>query len=88
MLPREHVRLFELAYQDGDLFAARELYFRLLPTLSLIEGGGKYTQFVKAGCELTGHPVGPPRQPLLPATPGEIERLKHSFREPAVRCTR
>ena len=79
VLPKEHVRLFELAFQDGDLFAARQLYYRLLPALSLMEGGGKYTQFVKAGCELTGHPVGPPRRPLLPATLEEAEILKETL---------
>ena len=29
-----------------------------------MEGGGKYTQYVKAACELMGHDVGPPRPPL------------------------
>ncbi len=82
VLPQEHVRLFELAFQKGDFFAARQFYFRMLPTLSLMEGGGKYTQFVKAGCELTGHPVGPPRRPLLPATPEEIESLKQLLDTP------
>ena len=81
VLPKEHVRLFELAFQEKDLFAARDLYYRLLPTLSLMEGRGKYTQFVKAGCHLTGHPVGPPRRPLLPASPEEIEKLKETLSE-------
>jgi len=81
ILPKEHVRLFELAFQEANVFAARELYLRLLPTLSLMEGGGKYTQFVKAGCELTRHPVGPPRRPLLPATPEENNRLKEALSE-------
>ena len=79
VLPKEHVRLFELAVQDGDVLAARQLYYRLLPALSLMESRGKYTQFVKAGCELTGHPVGPPRRPLLPATLEEAEILKETL---------
>ncbi|TWT79141.1 4-hydroxy-tetrahydrodipicolinate synthase [Planctomycetes bacterium CA13] len=76
VVPREHVRLFELASEEGGFVSAREYYFRMLPVLSLIEGGGKYTQFVKAGCELTGHPVGPPRRPLQPASSAEIESLR------------
>ena len=73
--PKQHVKLFRLAVREGDIPAARELYYKLLPVLSMMEGG-KYTQFVKAGCKLAGHPVGPPRRPLLPATPDEVARLK------------
>jgi len=80
VLPSEHVQLFDLAVTQSDLFAARELYYRLLPVLSLMEGGGKYTQFVKAGCGLAGHPVGPPRQPLLPATAEEVATLRHTLK--------
>jgi 4-hydroxy-tetrahydrodipicolinate synthase len=79
VLPAEHVELYELAVTQKDLFAARELYYRLLPVLALMEGGGKYTQLVKAGCELMGHPVGPPRQPLLPPDAEEIAALKEAL---------
>jgi len=79
VLPKAHAELYELAVTQKDLFAARELYYRLLPVLALMEGGGKYTQFVKAGCELMGHPVGPPRQPLLPPDAGEIEALNRAL---------
>ncbi len=75
LLPKEHVQLFELACEEGDGHAAEKLYHRLLPILSLMEGEGKYTQFVKAGCALVGHPVGPPRRPLLPAAAEDIRRL-------------
>ena len=80
VLPKEHVELFELAVRKQDFNAARKLYYQLLPTLSLMEGGGKYTQFVKAGCELTGHPVGPPRRPLRPPDAEELARLRESLR--------
>ena len=76
VLPKAHVRLYELAAVARDYATARELYFRMLPTLSLMEGGGKYTQLVKAGCGLTGHPVGPPRRPLGPATSDELAQLR------------
>lgn len=79
VLPKAHVELFDLAVGQQDFPAARQLYYRLLPTLALMEGGGKYTQFVKAGCELTGHPVGPPRRPLLPATGDEVARLRQAL---------
>jgi len=76
VLPKEHVKLFQLAHREANVAAARQLFYKLLPALSLFENSGKYTQFVKAGCELTGHPVGPPRQPLLLASPSEIEQLR------------
>jgi len=75
VLPKEHVQLFDLACQEAAQGAAEQLYHRLLPVLSLMENEGKYTQFVKAGCALVGHPVGPPRRPLLPAAAEEIRRL-------------
>jgi 4-hydroxy-tetrahydrodipicolinate synthase len=75
VLPQEHVQLFDLACREATPGAAEQLYDRLLPLLSMMEDEGKYTQFVKAGCELTGRPVGPPRRPLLPPTAEDIRRL-------------
>jgi len=79
LLPKEHVQLFERACEEGDGHAAENLYHRLLPILSMMEDEGKYTQFVKAGCALVGHPVGPPRRPLLPPNHEEIGRLQHEL---------
>jgi len=73
VLPESHVSLYNLAVVKKDYPAARKLFFRMLPTLELMEGRGKYTQFVKAACGLAGHPVGPPRRPLL--IPSAAERL-------------
>lgn len=81
VLPGGHVELYRLAVEQGDFAAARTHYYRMLPLLSLMEAGGKYTQYVKAGCELTGHPVGPPRRPLLPPTDEETARLRETLRE-------
>lgn len=80
VLPREHVQLFELACEREDQPAAERLYTRLLPVLSMLEDEGKYTQMVKAGCALAGHPVGPPRRPLLPPLPEDIRRLRRKLR--------
>lgn len=79
VLPRSHARLFELAVKERDFEQARTLYFQMLPTLGLMEGEGKYTQYVKAACGLMGHPVGPPRRPLRPATKAECARLKKAL---------
>jgi len=78
-LPKTHVKLFELAVNERDFIAARELYYKLLPVLAALEAGGKYIQFVKACCGLMGHPVGPPRRPLMPASPDEIAELKKAL---------
>jgi 4-hydroxy-tetrahydrodipicolinate synthase len=74
-LPAAHAKLFELAVVQRDFEAARVFAARMLPVLRLLESG-KYTQLVKNGCGLTGNPVGPPRQPLLPVTAEESAVLK------------
>lgn len=84
VLPRSHVRLYELTVQKPDKadFAyarAREYFYQMLPILELMEESGKYTQFVKAACGLLRHPVGPPRQPLRPATTRECDRLREAL---------
>lgn len=81
VLPQSHVKLYELASAKQDYSAARKLFFRMLPTLELMEGGGKYTQFVKAGCRLMSHDVGPPRRPLLQATPAECAQLRLALKQ-------
>lgn len=80
VLPKEHVQLYELACEAEDFVAAKQLYDRMLPVLSMMEDDGKYTQFVKAGCAAVGHPIGPPRKPLLPPTAEETQRLQCKIR--------
>jgi len=76
IIPKEHVRLYELAVEEKNIEKAVELFYKIQPILSFIEGGGKYTQLVKAGCELIGHPVGEPRRPLAPACKEDVSDLK------------
>ena len=47
VVPRSHVELYRLMAEKRDYAAARKLYFQMLPLLGLMEGGGKYTQWVK-----------------------------------------
>ena len=79
VIPELHVELYDLAAVKQDIPAAKDVHYRMLPLMALMEGGGKYTQFVKAGCGLIGHPVGPPRQPLLPPTMEELATLKETI---------
>jgi 4-hydroxy-tetrahydrodipicolinate synthase len=81
VLPASHVKLYKLATEKEDYVAARKLFFEMLPTLELMEGGGKYTQFVKAGCKLMGHDVGTPRRPLAAATALECRQLRAALRQ-------
>jgi 4-hydroxy-tetrahydrodipicolinate synthase len=76
VLPKTHVELYSLASVQGDIPAARKFYYEIMGALQLIEGGGQYTQYVKAGCEIMGHPVGPPRGPLGPVSQAAYENLK------------
>ncbi len=81
VLPASHAKLYRLAVETKDYVAARKLFFEMLPTLELMEGGGKYTQFVKAGCKLMGHDVGAPRRPLAAATAAECRQLRAALRQ-------
>jgi 4-hydroxy-tetrahydrodipicolinate synthase len=76
VLPASHARLYELTVVKRDYVAARKLFFELLPTLELMEGGGKYTQWVKAACGLLGHDCGAPRRPLGAASKAECAQLR------------
>jgi 4-hydroxy-tetrahydrodipicolinate synthase len=82
-LPASHARLYELSVVRRNYAAARKLFFQMLPALELMEGGGKYTQWVKAACALMGHDCGPPRRPLRPATSAERARLRKALSQVA-----
>lgn len=83
VLPASHAQLYELAVVQQDYAAARELFFAMLPTLELMEGGGKYTQWVKAACGLMGHDCGAPRGPLGPASAAECAQLREALAQVA-----
>jgi 4-hydroxy-tetrahydrodipicolinate synthase len=72
VLPAAHVQLLT-AVASEDYATARECFYDMLPVLELMEGGGKYTQYVKAACQLMGHDVGSPRPPL--AVPNDAEMV-------------
>lgn len=75
VIPACHVKVYEFAMEQKDYAAARDLYASMLPLLELLENGGRYTSFVKAGCGLLGNDVGIPRQPLGQATQEQIIQL-------------
>jgi dihydrodipicolinate synthase/N-acetylneuraminate lyase len=79
ILAKPDPEYLSLTVLKNDYAAARKLFFRMLPTLELMAGSGKYTQFVKAACGLAGHPVGPPRRPLLIPTAAERALLRKAL---------
>ena len=81
VLPASHAKLYELTVVKKDYVAARKLFFEMLPTLELMEGGGKYTQWVKAACGLMGHDCGAPRRPLGAASKAECAQLRQAIRQ-------
>jgi 4-hydroxy-tetrahydrodipicolinate synthase len=65
IVPEQCVELHRLLIDDIDLPAARELWARLWPLCSFLEGQS-YSAAVKAACALAGDTTGPVRAPLLP----------------------
>jgi 4-hydroxy-tetrahydrodipicolinate synthase len=67
----------------GDLAGARKIHYELLPMFqSLFITTNPIP--VKAAMGLIGHPVGPPRLPLLPATEDETAKVRKGLEESGV----
>lgn len=77
VLPAETVKIFELAVEKGDFVAARDYSQKSIPFLYMVETEGAFVQYLKAGMELIGRPMGSPRRPLLPV----CEKTKHRIRK-------
>lgn len=73
-IPELCVELFETICELSDLEAARRVWHRIWPICYFLEHEG-YVASVKAGCELIGHPAGPPRRPLRPLSAEAKTRL-------------
>ena len=74
ILPEQCVELHRLLIDDIDLPAARELWARLWPLCSFLEGQS-YPAAVKAACRLVGDTTGPVRAPLLEADEAAVREL-------------
>ncbi|MGD9509570.1 MAG: dihydrodipicolinate synthase family protein [Geminicoccaceae bacterium] len=75
-LPKEHIALYEACVVEKDFDKGRAIMKALLPLMAVLEGGGKFVQCIKFGCELEGRKVGDVRPPLQPMSSEE----KHSLR--------
>jgi len=63
VIPKQCVKLYELAVVRKDMEKARELYFKILPFFAALESG-QFVQYVKAALEILGRSIGAPRPPL------------------------
>jgi 4-hydroxy-tetrahydrodipicolinate synthase len=61
--------------ETGDVAAARKIHEELSPVFAALFITSNPIP-LKAALELVGRPAGPPRLPLVPATPDERERLR------------
>lgn len=75
-LPREHIALYEACVLEKNFDKGREIMKALLPLMALLEGGGKFVQCIKFGCELGGLAVGDVRPPLRPLNHEEKRSLQ------------
>lgn len=78
ILPEQSIELFELS-DSGEIDRARELYDRMLPLGDMLDLEGSFVQYLKAGSEMLGRPLGKPRRPLLPPGEGDLRRLKKAI---------
>ncbi len=60
--------LYNLIVKEDNIKAARELWYKFVPLAAFFETPRVWLPNIKAGCEIVGDPVGPPRRPLLPAS--------------------
>jgi len=76
VLPRETAEIFELAVEKADLLGARDYAEKMMSFFFMVETEGCFVQYLKAGMELIGRPMGDPRRPLLPVSKETKHRMK------------
>lgn len=75
-LPGEHIALYRACVIEKDFDKGRAIMKALLPLMAVLEGGGKFVQSIKFGCELGGLTVGDVRPPLRPLNNEEKRGLQ------------
>ncbi len=79
LIPDLLVGVYE-AFCAGDHTQARALQERVTLLRESMAGVGSYPAPVKAGLDLLGVPVGPPRRPIRPLNDAQLERLRALLR--------
>ena len=75
-LPGEHIALYEACVREKNFDKGRAIMKALLPLMGVLEGGGKFVQCIKFGCEIMGLRVGDVRPPLRPLNNEEKRSLE------------
>ena len=75
IVPRQCLQLYDKTV-SGKLDEARGLYFRMLPLGRMLDTEGLFVQYLKAGSEMLGRPLGRPRRPMLVPRVDDLRRLK------------
>ncbi len=81
LCPADCVRLFDLAVEQKDVTAARELFDRMFPLCDFM-CGRSHVRVAHAALSLLGMPVGSPRRPLRDLADrdkAELERLMRNY---------
>ena len=73
--PEAHIALYEACVINQDFDTGRKIMAAMLPLMSLLEQGGKFSQCIKHAPALRGLPAGPPRNPLAPLNESEQDAL-------------
>jgi 4-hydroxy-tetrahydrodipicolinate synthase len=79
LVGRDIKEMIDLA-KMGDVASAWKIHSRLLPLFKGLFITSNPIP-VKAGLQIAGHPVGPPRLPLVEATPEERTKIEQAMRE-------
>jgi len=75
IIPKKCAQLFELM-EKGNIAEARNLWFKIVPLTSSVEGWGRLAQTAKKGLDLLGRAGGPsPRGPKLDITKEQEKEL-------------
>jgi len=74
IVPRRCVELYDLCVK-GEIATARALYYRFLPLGHMLDSEGLFVQYLKAGSEMLGRPLGKARLPMLVPPEEDLLRL-------------
>lgn len=90
-LAYEHIALYQACVVENDFRKGRRIMSAMLPFMQVLEQGGKFTQSVKYGCELSGLPAGRVRKPLRELRKDDrrqVERVIETMRTEVAEITR
>jgi dihydrodipicolinate synthase/N-acetylneuraminate lyase len=86
IVPGHAAELFRVVAEEKDLDKGRELWAPLWALSDVLESVN-YPAAIKAALELTGHPVGPTRAPILPLTDEDRDRIAQALADLGVLAT-